>query len=827
MTGAPSRPAVRRAVAHRLSGHRLGAADPRQEGPPDLRLLPPAGAAWAAAALALGAPLRGVAVGVGSCCLLALALYGLARRPRARGRRAGGLLVAAALGLLCAAAGGTVAGTHTAGVRSGPLAQAAERHAHVTVEVTLTGDPRLARPRPGGGPRPVVLPADATRVTTSDGRSTAVDSPVLVVTPTAGPRPWLALLPSTRLLLTARAAPPQPGQAGTLTAVLRPSGGEPPRVTAPPTAVHRWAGELRADLRAATDGLHPDARALLPALVIGDASRIPAELARAVEAADMTHMIVVSGSQLAIVLAVLIGSPGTASRAERGGLAGRLGLPLRATAVLGSGLILAFVTVCRPEPSVLRAAVCGGLTLLAIATGRRRSLLPALAAAALLLVLHDPPLARSFGFLLSVLATGALLTIAPRWSRALRRRSVPARMAEALAVAGATQVVCAPVVAVFAARVSLVGVPCNLAAELALAPVTVLGWAALVATPMAIPVAEGLLWLASWPARWIALVARTGAGLPGAELDWPGGWYGAALLAAATVLVLAVARRALTRPWLAAAGALLLVLALLRPAPLTRVLTGWPPPGWRLAVCDVGQGDGLVAAAGPGTALVVDAGPDPALMDACLRRLGVERVALVVLTHFHADHVRGLPGVLRGRAVGAVQVTAGADDGGQAAFVRRVASAAGVPLLAARPGERRSLGDGLRWEVLWPPTGAAGLGTNDASVTLLLRTAGLTVFLPGDLEPAAQRGLLARHPALPAVDVLKVAHHGSAHQHPALLDRLAPRVALVSCGEGNDYGHPAPSTLATLRAAGARVFRTDTHGALAVAADGAVTATGR
>ena len=139
---------------------------------------------------------------------------------------------------------------------------------------------------------------------------------------------------------------------------------------------------------------------------------------------------------------------------------------------------------------MLRAAACGAITLLALATGRRRSLIPALAAAVLLLVLYDPWLARSYGFLLSVLATGALLTLAPRWSAALRRRRVPPRLAEALAAAAAAQAVCAPVVAVLSARVSLVAVPCNLLAEFAVAPATVLGFAALATAPVAMPVAE-------------------------------------------------------------------------------------------------------------------------------------------------------------------------------------------------------------------------------------------------------------------------------------------------------------------------------------------------
>ncbi|UGY91398.1 ComEC/Rec2 family competence protein [Streptomyces gobiensis] len=804
----PPRPAV-----HAAAGNRLGASHPRQEGPPDLRLVPPAVAAWSAAALALGTSGHAVAVGVAVCCLAAAGLFVAARRKRTDSVR-----VATAMALLCAAAGGAVAGLHTAAVRDGPLPKLAERQTHATVEVTLTKDPRLARPRAGaaGAPRPVVLAAEATRVTTADGRETAIRSPVLVISPVQEPHAWLSLLPSTQLRLSARLTPPLDDQGGDLTAVLRVTGSGPPEVIAPPTGPHRLAGHLRAALREATDGLPGDARAMLPALVVGDTSRIPPELREAVQATDMTHMIVVSGAHLGIVLAVLIGTPGTASRAERGGLAARLGVPLRTTAVLGGGLVLGFIVLCRPGPSVLRASVCGGIALLAIATGRRRSLLPALAAAALLLILYDPTLARSYGFLLSVLATGALLLLAPRWSLALRRRGVPLRLAEALAAAAAAQVVCAPVVAVFAARVSLVAIPCNLLAQLAFAPATLLGWGALATAPVAMPLATALAWLASWPARWIATIARTGAALPGAQLDWPGGWLGAALLAALTLLLLLLARRALRNPWLAAACALLLLLAVLRPAPLHRAITGWPPPNWRIVACDVGQGDGLVLAADPGTALVIDTGPDPAAMDACLRELDVRRIPLLILTHFHADHVAGLPGALKGRAVGAIQTSTVRDTPGQAEFVDRTAEEAGIPVAPAIPGERRRIGPELSWEVLWPPERPAGYGSNDSSVTLLLRTAGLTVFLPGDLEPPAQQRLLAEHPQLPQVDVLKVPHHGSAYQHPPLLAQLNPRLALISAGADNSYGHPAPATVTALRATGTTVLRTDTDGALAI-----------
>ncbi|MEV6399287.1 ComEC/Rec2 family competence protein [Streptomyces sp. NPDC051907] len=853
-----------RSAVHVDSGHRLGSSDPRQEGPADLRLVPPALAAWGAAALAMGARGSWTAVGVSVCLVMA----GLLLTPavvRAVGRRRRLNATAGAAVLLCAAAGAASAGLHGADLRRGPVPELARQYARVTVEVTVTSDPKPLRPRGQEGQtagRGLLLDAEVTRVSQAGGSATATRTPVLVIVrPGESGARWQRILPSTRLRLAGRLAPALEEDTR-FAAVLRAKGDGPPRITGPPTALQRTAGELRGGLREATGGLAPDARALLPGLVVGDTSRIPSDLRDAFEATDLTHLLAVSGSNLTIVLMLLIGPPSTALLAERRGLAPRLGITLRGTALVGGTLTLAFVVVCRPEPSVLRAAACGLIVLLAIGTGRRRSLIPALAAAVLLLVLYDPWLARSYGFLLSVLATGALLTVAPGWSEALQRRRVPPRLAEALAAAAAAQAVCAPVVAVFAARVSLVAIPCNLAAELVVAPATVLGFAALAAAPAAMPVAELLALCAGWPAGWIASVARTGAALPGAQAGWPGGWRGGLLLAGVTVLVVLLARRLPRHPWAGLVCVLLLVLVVLRPAPLTRFVTGWPPPGWAFAMCDVGQGDATVLSAGDGTAVVVDAGPDPVLADRCLRDLGVTRIPLVVLTHFHADHVRGLPGVLRGRDVGAVQTTTYDEPREQSAFVRRTTAAAGVPVVRAGTGERRRVGR-LSWQVLWPPPtvglapaarsplrlaqpaslhgrpaslhgrpaslhrpagtrpGHVPEGPNDASVTLLVRIAGgPVILLLGDLEPPAQRGLLRAHPALPPLDVLKVAHHGSAHQHPGLLHGVRARLALISCGKDNLYGHPSPRTLDALRAGGAAVLRTDRDGAIAVTGSG-------
>ncbi|MGW1889061.1 ComEC/Rec2 family competence protein [Streptomyces sp. NPDC002004] len=851
-TGRQGRPDV-----HIASDNPLGAAHPRQEGPADLRLVTPAAAAWATAAVMLGAPAPWAAATTVTAALTAAALLGriaVRRRRRAQGPAPAApaetwCRVTAAGVLLCIAAAALSAALHGADLHRGPVPALARDYAAATIEAQLTTDPHRTRPRITGDhmtPTALVADAEVLRVTTPDGTVTDTRAPVLLVidtprrrtTPTGHqppdrdgaapaapgiPRPeppesaWPRLLPSTRLRLHVRLTPPLSGD-DRFAAVAR-VGGDPPEIVAAPSTLQQIAGRLRDGLAQATAELAPDARALLPALVVGDTSRVSPDLDDAFKETDLAHTLAVSGANFTILLALLIGPASTAQLAERRGLAPRLGLSLRTTALLGGTLTLGFVVICRPDPSVVRAAACGSVALLALATGRRRSLLPALAAVVLLLVLYDPWLSRSYGFLLSVLATGALLTLAPRWSAGLQRRGLPARAAEALAAAAAAQAVCAPVVAVLAARVSLVGVPCNLLAEFAVAPATVLGFAALAAAPVAMPLAKALAWCAAWPAAGIAWIARTGASLPGSGVPWPGSWRGALLLALVTTAAALIARRLLRRPWLCAACAFGLLLVVVQPPPLTRVITGWPPPGWRYAMCDVGQGDATVLATGDSTGVVVDTGPDPRLADRCLRALGITRIPLVVLTHFHADHVAGLPGVLRGRQIGAIETTGFEEPREQAESVRRQAMARHIPLIRAAAGEQRREGP-VDWRVLWPPAHPmpAPDGPNDASVVLLVHTAGLTLLLLGDLEPPSQQALL-RSPAWAAtgpVDVLKVAHHGSAYQDPLLLRRAAPRLALISVGEDNPYGHPAPGTVAALQANGAEVLRTDQDGAVAV-----------
>lgn len=788
--------------------------------PLDLRLVPPAVAAWLTAAVFAKVPMRTAllvaTIGFGLALLL-LILVG------------SGLARSCAAVLICAAAAAVASSCHFADLRRGPLPELGREHARAVVTLTITGDPSRKQSRVRGSAQepPMVIVSGTARRVTAAGRTTRLRSPLLLVVRGEGADRWLPLLPSAQVTADAEVVAPTDSN-DQFSAVLYVRG--PPRNVQEPNMLQRVAGHLRAGLRTASAGLTEDARALLPALVVGDGSRISPELAEDFDATDLSHLLAVSGGNLTILLVVLIGPPSRAIRAERGGLAARIGLSLRISALVGGLLIIGFVVLCRPDPSVLRAAACGLVTVFAIGTGRRRSMMPALASAVLFLVLFFPGLANSYGFVLSVLATGALLVMAPRWSAALRRHGLPDRLAELAASAAAAQVVCAPVLVLLSAEVSLIAVPCNMLAELAVAPATVLGFAALVTAPLVPPVAQGFAWLGGWPTQWVAAIARAGAALPGAQITWLPGWAGAAALAATVGVALPLLRLLVRRPVVSMALVLVLLVFVLKPPPLVRLVTGWPPRGWYLVACDVGQGDALVLSAGGGSAVVVDAGPDAHAIDDCLRRLDITRIPLLVLTHFHADHVAGLAGVLHGRSVGAIETSPRAVPAAQQARVQQQARAAGIKVVEAALGERRSVGP-LSWEVLWPPlstpegfstseasgmSGEADENPNNASVVMLFHIAGVRVLLLGDLEAEAQRQLLNTHPELSAVDVIKVAHHGSSSQDLDLLHRLSPHLALVSSGRHNPYGHPAPRTLAALRFAGVAVVRTDVQGSIAV-----------
>ena len=746
----------------------------------DLRLVPAAVLAWLTCAVVVGLPPGTVGV---AGTVAAVATIGVAVR---RGPPAVWLALAA-VALGCASCA-----VQLAERASGPLASLTAQGAAVTLEGVVRSEPTCRGPQC----RPVVVLAGETVV--GRGVPGGVAARVLAVGDVAD-LPYGA-----RTRLVGTLSPAEPGD--DVAAVLRLVA--PPEVLVPPQGVDAVVGRVRTELLAATDGLPPDLRGLVPGAAIGDTTRIPADLDRAMRDVSLTHITAVSGSHFAVLAVAVLG------------LAAALRLPRGVRAVAVVLATAGFVALVHPQPSVVRAAAMGAVGAAGLLVGRPARTVPALAGAVLVLVLSDPWLARSYGFVLSVLATAAIALLAPVVATRLGGL-LPRWLATAIAVPLAAQAACAPVLVLLDPAVSLLAVPANLAAAPALLPATVLGVAGAVTAPWCPWGAALLLKGAAGATWWIAGVARVAAALPGARQSWPGGVVGAVALA----LVTAAALAALLRPrwWCAARRPLVAVgLALVVVVPTVRWAfePRWVPHGWSVVMCDVGQGDALVVRSGDGAAVVVDTGPAGDAADACLRRLGVDRVDLLVLTHFHADHVGGLPGVLDGRSVAAAVVSPLAEPAGEADRVRAELAAAGVPVTTAGSGPGRGTAGEVAWRILGPPT--AGADPNDASVLLLLERPGVTVLALGDAGPLAQDALASRlrgDPAARGATVVKMAHHGSAAQSARLAGLLSPSVVLVGVGRDNGYGHPTAEAIALYRARGALVLCTSVCGPVALAAD--------
>ncbi len=764
----------------------------------DARLLAPAGAAWASAAAVLylcsTAPQFVLIV-----VLLSVLIAVVAIATRGRG-------ALRAIALACAF-GALLAAIHVQARHSGSLEHWDNTHALVDVHAVVTGDPVHRT----SATTPVWLPANSTSVSvrvtaiTDNDSSISLSAPmVLQLSEGQGVPPV-----GSTIVVRIRLAPAPWNR--DLAAYARQSGAL--TVVGEPGPVNRVANAMRAGLRQSTRGLSPDVGSLVTGLAVGDVSQQPPELDAAMRASGLTHLTAVSGGNVAIVIAAVLLATS------------RFRIRRRSRVIIAMGALVFFVILVRPQPSVIRAAVMCALVILGMLTGGRRAGPAVLCASVLILIGLEPGLAVSWGFALSVAATAGLIIVSPRIQRILERsrfsRRWPPALREALAIAAAAQIATLPILVAMGAGLGVLSIPANLLAMPAVAPVTILGLLAALVANVAMPVATVLSHLAAPFAWWIAHVAITLSSLPIAHLGWPAGFGGVLLLAAVAASLWCI-RRWLRHRWphgvpsevsLTALAMCCVLIAVLIVAPPSR--RGWPPANWKLVMCDVGQGDAIVLHDSHDDVVVVDAGPDPELIDSCLADLSISRIDTVLLTHFHADHVNGLPGVLRGRSVRQVLVTSIEEPPQQAEFVQRTLADAGLAATVAHVDDQGSVG-AISWRVLWPRRRIdSGSVPNNASVVILAVVDGVSMLLTGDVEPEAQAAIIVAEAGL-HVDVMKVPHHGSRYQDPRLPAWSHARVALISVGEGNTYGHPAPETVSAWQESGALVARTDTGGDLAV-----------
>ena len=558
-------------------------------------------------------------------------------------------------------------------------------------------------------------------------------------------------------------------------------------------------------------GTAPQAAALLRGFVLGQDDRIDPATVEEFRRSGLAHLLAVSGQNV-VLLALLAGA-----------LLAALDVPLRARLVWILVAIAVYVPVAGAGPSIQRAGVVGAAGIVAALASRPRSRWYALVLAAAVTLTLNPRATGDVGWQLSFAAVAGILL----WARPIADRigtgsALRSGVAEGAAVTVAATVATLPLMAHHFEAVSVVTVVANLLALPAVAPVMWLGMLAGAAGQVTWLPVEPLTWLAGVLAGYIAQVgswfaaptwatATVSLGLPGLAAAYLGVGLGMLL-----ALRWSSRRRRLRAPWRRPSLGMAAIVAVLALGALAgRGSAGDPanPPGLRLTALDVGQGDAILLEPADGAPVLVDAGPAEANVADRLIDRGVERLAAVVATHGQSDHAGGIGEVIERLRPGRLVLAA------RHRSLGAVAGENGIPTRRVAAGDVLRSG-GLSLEVMWPPPEllAPGLRHDDPnrlSLVLLARWRGFEALLTGDTEAEAVD--LRTGP----VEVLKIAHHGSADSGlGALLEAADPQLALISVGEDNPYGHPAPSTLTELRDHGVPILRTDHAGELAIEVSG-------
>jgi competence protein ComEC len=583
--------------------------------------------------------------------------------------------------------------------------------------------------------------------------------------------------------------------------------------------------------------------ALARGFVLGEDEGIDPATKEDFRRAGLSHLLAVSGQN--VVLLALLATP----------LLAALGIPLRERLVWLLALIAVYVPLAGAGPSIQRAAVMGAAGLVATLAGRRASRLYALLLALIVTLAVDPGVAADVGWQLSFAAVAGIFVLAGPlrdWSLARLggtgessrgassghwRRAI----AEGAAVTIAATVATAPLIAFHFETLSTTTLLANLLALPAVAPAMWLGMLTAAASQIpGVPV-EPLNFLAAHLLAYVAQVA-TWCGAPSwAQLHihlGPGGLIAAYAGLIAAILLAAAFRRGLRTPFgvnsapkgvrtcrfpadagpgprLVVGVAVALAILWLGPGAAASLLRGdeapppVPPAGLRISVLDIGQGDAILLRPARAPAILVDAGPPGDGIASKLHKAGIDHLGAVVVTHDESDHSGGV-GELLGSlpADRLVYARLGRE-------LRAEAAAGGVATVRLAAGGVLRSGR-LRLEALWPPpellaTPLAGEDPNTQALVLRARWGRFSMLLTADAE--AEAVPIESGP----VDVLKVAHHGSDDAGlAALLDRTRPRLAVISVGEGNPFGHPTPATLATLAGHGVRTLRTDRDGSIEI-----------
>ena len=564
--------------------------------------------------------------------------------------------------------------------------------------------------------------------------------------------------------------------------------------------------KVRSNFLEVTKSLPGNARELLPGLILGDTRNQSLSLSQDMKNSGLTHLTAVSGGNIAILLLAIIW------------LCQKFKFSIRKQILTGLVTLIIFALLVRTEPSVVRASLMGAISLLGLFTGTRRHGISALVTTICVALLVDPNLAASWGFCLSVFATAGLLVFtrpfASKISEIVPR--IPESLSILIAVALSAQISTAGLIAGFSGQLTLWSIPANLLASPAIPFVTILGYLSLVFSNFYTPLAYIFGYLASIFANWIGSLAHYFASQESSIIHVPKGIIGFLLISfimafSASFFFINFKTKIQQKKTLAISLSLLLICIFILK---TQESKNWPTKNWQFVMCDVGQGDGLVLKDSTGKVLVVDVGPNGQLMNDCLKKLGVKDIDVLMLTHFHADHVAGLELVKNRHKIDKIYLTWVEDPIYEVERTKK--SLNGIQTSLITSGEVISLGE-MKIQCLWPTRIKMNLGSipNNSSLVNLVTIKNASFLLTGDIEPPAQEAIQNLW-KIPQVDVVKVPHHGSKFQDANFPKWTRARLALISVGQENSYGHPAELTLDLYRDSGMQVLSTDEVGSIAI-----------
>ena len=540
---------------------------------------------------------------------------------------------------------------------------------------------------------------------------------------------------------------------------------------------------------------------LLPGLILGDTRFQSKSLKEDMKNSGLTHLTAVSGGNIAILIIAL------------SFLFRKLKIKLNYQIFILIGFLVFFAFLVRTEPSVIRASFMSAIVLISLLYGTFRQGLNALFLTICISLLLDPYLSISWGFSLSVFATFGLLVFTEPIHRYLSK-SLPwlnQSLIVVIAVALSAQFSTLGLVASLSGMISIWSVLANVLVAAVVPVVTILGYLGLILSNLSHPLSLIFNFPSAIFSSWIVEVAQYFSHKQQSVIQVPIGVFTFILVNVLLLVSIIIIKKIQLKYILLILITTICFVNFLKSFVFN---TNWPIANWQFVMCDVGQGDGLVIKDSKENVVVVDVGPSGNYMNNCLKKLGVKKIDVLLLTHFHLDHVSGLRDVLQSHEIKTIWTSWIREPYEESVLVDQLIKPLQAKYILS--GQKMTIGE-IKLTCLWPTTRKMEIESvaNNSSLVVLAEIDNGSILLTGDIEPPAQEGIRNSWKKLNA-DVIKIPHHGSKFQDLNFPEWSGARLALISVGENNTYGHPSKDAIELYEKTGMKVISSSENGAVSI-----------